>query len=145
MSAKQRRKAGRGKRETTPTPAPASLVVSSTPAAPGASVGRDSDGQGEAISTHLEPALFATIGQHLESQHAEGDYSVGSVAEFIRKSLLAYKDGLALTHPPGSRRSKRFSFRAGAEEFAVWEGLKSRKKAEILDRILRSALHKENV
>ena len=94
------------------------------------------------ISIHLEPNLFMMIEQMLESRQIAGDYSWSSVADFIREAILDYAQGINLEAQAIGKRTKRFSLRAGKTVVNYWESFPKRKKAEILDRILRTKLNK---
>lgn len=86
--------------------------------------------------------LMQTINEFLEASYAGGDYTYVSFSAFVREALHDHMEGLIPIKEaqvePGDK--KRTSIRADEGIVAHWNTLPSRKRTDILERILRVKL-----
>lgn len=93
------------------------------------------------ISLRLDVDLLETLKNAIVAAQTTGDYQFTSMSSGIRAALQAYAQGmqLAAVVPPGVVRKKR-SFTLNGELKAFYERIPSRKRAEIIERIIRTFL-----
>ena len=93
-------------------------------------------------SIHVNKLLYSQIQNYIDGLHAGRDFKYTSVADFIRSSLDAYKDGMKLTEDAekGSGPKKQTSVRLSDETLEFYVNLPDQKRTAILEMAIRTHL-----
>jgi Arc/MetJ-type ribon-helix-helix transcriptional regulator len=92
------------------------------------------------IQVRIDPHLFDSIHNAVESAIFGGDYSVESASHFIREALREHVAGkpLKVAHENGAKKS--LSLRIDSSLKSFWETLPKRHRNNILERAIRTKL-----
>jgi predicted DNA-binding antitoxin AbrB/MazE fold protein len=91
------------------------------------------------IPIRVNSSLYDTLQESLDSLNTLGDYSYTSIADIIRKSLVAYQEGMELTEIALNSGDKiTTSIRVDENVYKFHKKLPNRKKTEILERAVRT-------
>ncbi|MCG9890741.1 MAG: hypothetical protein MH252_06675 [Thermosynechococcaceae cyanobacterium MS004] len=114
--------------------------VEAPPTAPIAAPLEKEESFTHSVTVQCNTLLYTTLQNMIASAHTGNDFTYTSVADVIRASLQAYKDGMELTELEGSGTKKQTSIRLSAELYEFYKTWPSQLRTKILERVIRTYL-----
>ncbi|HEY9828761.1 MAG TPA: hypothetical protein V6D19_25345 [Stenomitos sp.] len=92
------------------------------------------------VTVQCNTLLYTTLQNMIASAHTGNDFTYTSVADVIRASLQAYKDGMELTELEERGTKKQTSIRLSTELYEFYKTWPSQLRTKILERVIRTFL-----
>ena len=90
------------------------------------------------LSIQCNTLLYTTLQNWLSSAHAAQDFTYTSVADIIRASLEAYRNGLELTELERPGSCKQTTVRVTQDQYNFYKKLPNQMRRKILERAVRT-------
>ena|SRR5581483_7730731 len=94
------------------------------------------------ISCRLDKELLIKCQNFIRNQHSNGNYDFSSTSDLVRKSLIAYQEGMTLNGTRNlTNQRQEITFRLNEELNQFYQQLPAGSRTEILERSLITYLN----
>ncbi len=114
--------------------------VQEPPTAPIVALPEKEESFTHSVTVQCNTLLYTTLQNMIASAHTGNDFTYTSVADVIRVSLQAYKDGMELTELEVPGTKKQTSIRLSADLYEFYKTWPSQLRTKIFERVIRTFL-----
>lgn len=90
------------------------------------------------ITVRYSTLLYTTLQNMITAAHTVNDFTYTSVADVVRSSLLAYREGMELSEPDEPGEKKQTSIRVNSELHNFYKSWPNQMRTKILERAIRT-------
>lgn len=92
------------------------------------------------LNFQINAILYNTIQNIISSLHTSQDFTYVSSADFIRKALCSYKDGMELTEQDEKGEKINTSVRVDQDLKDFYSNLPNRMRSKLIERSIRTSI-----